>query len=170
MRPHVFLTVAAIATLTIDPMSAFAQSARRAPDHWNGWASLSLGPGTADGRERIGGMLALWATRGDLALSLRDAGASRLLEPGDVGDFSILAGLHSIRKPHIDGVILAGIGESSGHGTAGENLARIPVVAASAQLNFNFVVVGLGLDAFAGIGDSRRYGGVGLALALGWFQ
>ena len=114
-------------------------------------------------------MIALWGTHGPLALSLRDVDAARFGDPGGVGDVSVLAGLRFIRERNADGVILAGIGQSYGQGTGGENLERVPVLAASAQLNFNLKVVGLTLDAFGGVGSGRRYGGLGLGVALGWF-
>ncbi len=116
-------------------------------------------------------MIALWATRDEYAFSVRAAGASRLFETGDVTDFSILAGLHTLRSKHADAVVLAGAGMSYGHSTAsGARLVREPVLAGSAQLNFNYVLVGIGVDAFLGIGPTRRYYGVGLALAVGGFQ
>ena len=170
-RFRIFLTLAAIAALAMWPTRDWAQAVPQADTtHWRTWASLSFGPGNSNGVGRIGGMIALWGTHGTLALSLRNADASRVFDPGDTGDISLLAGLHFLRERHADGVIVAGIGESYGHGTGGEDLESEPVIAASAQLNLNFEFVGVGLDAFAGVGSSHRYGGVGLALAVGWFR
>jgi len=132
--------------------------------------SLSLGPAAADGQGRVGGMIALWTTKGPLAFSLRDVGASRFLETGDVGDISFLAGIHPVRESHADVVLLAGIGESYGHEIGGANMEHEPVVAASAQLNLNCVLVGVGIDGFAAVGSGRNYYGAGLALAVGWFR
>jgi hypothetical protein len=115
-------------------------------------------------------MIALWTTQGPVAFSIRDAGASRLLEPGDVGDISFLAGIHPVRAPHADVVLLAGIGESWGHTSTGADLEHEPVFAASAQMNLSYVLAGVGIDGFAAFGSGRTYYGAGLALALGWFR
>ena len=131
---------------------------------------MSLGPATADGRGRVGGMIALWTTQGPLAFSIRDAGASRLLEPGDVGDISFLAGIHPVRAQHADIVLLAGMGDSYGHTSTGGDLEHEPVLAASAQMNLNYVLAGVGIDGFAAFGSGRTYYGAGLALAVGWFR
>jgi hypothetical protein len=152
------------------PRRAFGQvspASTRTDDEWKAWASLSLGPAAVNGKGRVGGMIALWATRGPLAFSARGVGASQIFEPCDAADFALLAGLHPLRARHADAVLLAGIGQSQGHDGQGNTLKREPVFAAGAQVNVNYVLVGLGVDAFAGVGATRRYFGVGLALALG---
>ena len=133
------------------------------------WISAAVGPGSADGRGRVAGNLALWVTHGRLAASVRDAGTSRLLEPGDMGDVSVLIGAHPIRERHIDGVLGIGAGQSWGHDALGD-LPRKPVVALGAQLNANYALVGIGVDGFAGVWSTRHYYGIGLALAIGAFQ
>jgi len=163
---------AASATLALPAPSALAQSrpsASASAESRRTWLSLSLGPATANGDGRLGGMIALWTARGPLAFSIRSAGASRFLDPGDVGDVSFLAGIHA-GQSHADAVLLGGIGDSYGHDFSGGNISHEPVVAVSGQLNLNYVLVGIGLDGFAAIGSGRKYGGVGLALAVGWFQ
>jgi len=165
--------VVACAAIVLVSPRALAQSsaAPSAVPEWKAWASLSIGPAAVNGEGLPGGMIALWATHNEYAFSLRAIGASRLFEVGDVTDFSILAGLHTLRTAHADAVFLAGAGMSYGHSTAtGDRLVREPVLAGSAQLNFNYVFVGAGLDAFVGVGPTRRYYGVGLSLALGAFQ
>jgi hypothetical protein len=132
--------------------------------------SLSLGPATANGASRVGAMIGLWATRGPIAFSIRDVDASRLFDPGDLGDVSFLAGIHPIREAHADVVLLAGIGESYGHDFSGGNIEHEPVLVASGQLNLNYVLVGVGLDGFAAVGSGRHYFGAGVAVAVGWFR
>jgi hypothetical protein len=132
--------------------------------------SLSLGPAAASGAGPVGGMIALWTARGPVAFSIRDVGAARFFEPGDVGDISFLAGIHPVKESHADVVLLAGIGDSYGHDFTGANLEHEPVLAASAQLNLNYVLVGVGLDGFAAVGSGRKYCGAGLAVAVGWFR
>jgi hypothetical protein len=141
-----------------------------AAEHRRTWLSLSLGPGTDHGDGRLAGMIALWTARGPLAFSIRSAGASRFLDPGDVGDISFLVGVHPVRESHADVVLLAGIGDSYGHDFGGGNLVHEPVIAVSAQANLNYVLVGIGLDGFAALGSGRKYAGAGLAFAVGWFQ
>ncbi len=163
----------ACATAPLAAPRAFAQSrptVSASPEQRKTWVSLSLGPATANGQGRLGGMIALWTTKGPLAFSLRDVAASRFLETGDVGDLSFLAGIHPVRESHADVVLLAGIGESYGHEIGGANMEHEPVVAASAQLNLNYVLVGVGIDGFAAVGSGRNYFGAGLALAVGWFR
>jgi len=163
--------IVACATLEFAATRALAQTRPVADSaQWRTWVSLSLGPATANGASRVGGAIGLWATRGPIAFSLRDVDASRFFDPGDVGDVSALAGVHPIRESHADLVVLAGIGESYGHDFGGGNLEHEPVLAASAQLNLNYVLVGIGLDGFAAVGSGRRYYGAGVALAVGWFR
>lgn len=116
----------------------------------------------------MAGDLALWTTYGAFAASVRAAAASRLLEPGDVGDVSALVGVHWIRERRVDGVLGIGIGQSSGRDALGD-LPRKPTIALGGQLNVNYAVVGVGVDAFAGLWSSRHYYGIGLAVAIGGF-
>jgi hypothetical protein len=163
----------ACATAPLAAPSVLAQSrptVSAGPEQRRTWASLSLGSAAANGQVRLGGMIALWTTKGPLAFSVRDVGASRFLETGDVGDISFLAGIHPVRESHADVVLLAGIGESYGHDVSGANLEHEPVLVASTQLNFNYVLVGVGIDGFAAVGSGRNYYGAGLALAVGWFR
>jgi hypothetical protein len=152
------------------PVAVRAQAERGAPtaDDTRAWISAALGPGSADGRQRVAGIAALWATHGAFAASLRSAGTSRLFEPGDMGDVSVLIGAHPVRERRIDGVIGVGLGQSRGHDALGA-LPRKPVVAIGGQLLANYAVVGIGIDGFAGLWSSRRYYGIGLALAVGAF-
>jgi hypothetical protein len=150
---------------------AQASSATNAVPEWKSWLSLSVGPAAVNGEGHASATIGLWVTHDEYAFAVRGVGASRLFEVGDAGDISVLAGLHPLRSRHADGVVLAGVGVSSGHSsTTGESLGREPVFAGSAQLNFNYVAVGIGVDAFVGVGPTRRYYGVGLALALGAFE
>jgi hypothetical protein len=162
---------AACASVFLVSARAFGQATASSvrADDWKAWASLSLGPAAVDGEGHVGAMAALWATRGPLAFSVRGVGASRIFEAGDAGDISLLAGFHTLRARHADAVVLAGIGEGFGHDFSGGNLVREPVLAGSAQLNFNYVLIGAGLDAFVGVGATRRYYGVGFAFAVGAF-
>lgn len=140
-------------------------------DHWRSWASIALGPGSASGGgPRVAGTIALWATHGWFAASLRQAGVSRLGEVGDMGDYSALLGVHYLRAVRGDGVIALGVGQSSGRDSRGYTLSSEPVLAASAQLNLNYALAGIGLDGFTGFARSRHYYAAGLALAVGWFQ
>jgi hypothetical protein len=160
----------ACAALEFSAARVLAQARPVADSAWRTWVSLSLGPATANGASRVGGMIGLWATRGPIAFSIRDVDASRLFDPGDLGDVSFLAGIHRVRESHADVVLLAGIGESYGHDFTGGDLEHEPVVVASAQLNLNYVLVGVGLDGFAAIGSGRHYFGAGVAAAVGWFR
>lgn len=141
-----------------------------APHPKSVWASLALGPSTANGGSRLGGDIALWLTRDRLALWVRDATASRVFEAGDMYDISALAGIHPVTGRHIDFVAGAGVGIGRGHDNGGAVLRTEPVLALGAQLNVNYRVAGIGLDGFATLGDSRSYYGIGLAVALGWFR
>lgn len=138
------------------------------PGDTRGWISLAVGPGSADGRGRAAGNLALWVTHGPIAASVRYAGTSRLLEAGDMSDVSVLVGAHPVRERHIDGVVGIGAGQSWGHDNLGD-LPRKPVIALGGQLNANYALIGVGVDAFAGVWSSRHYYGIGLALAIGAF-
>ena len=115
-------------------------------------------------------MLAFWATHDAFAFSARAVGVSRLFEIGDAGDVSVLAGFHTLRARHADGVVVAGVGMSSGHRRSTGETFREPVLAGSAQVNVNYVLVGIGVDGFVGVGPKTRYWGVGLAVAFGAFQ
>jgi hypothetical protein len=166
--------VLAAALVVAAPMSASSQAPVVPADttapvlKW--WATLALGPGNANGRGRLGGDIGVWVTRDKLAIWVRDATAARLLEAGDFYDLSVLAGIHPLTSEHLDFVAGLGAGISRGHGTGGENLPSEPVLAAGAQLNLNYRVVGIGLDGFATLGSSRWYYGIGLAVAAGWFR
>lgn len=162
------LAVATIpACMAAQSVSATTDGAAHRP---NVWASLALGPATTNGGSRLGGDIAIWLTRDRLAVWVRDATASRVLEAGDLYDLSILAGIHPVTNRHVDFVAGAGLGIGRGHDTGGGVLPTEPVLALGAQLNFNYRVAGVGVDGFATLGDSRAYYGVGLALALGWFR
>jgi hypothetical protein len=151
------------------PSPAASSAARDTSLHV--WATIALGPGTANGRQRLAGDIAVWFTRDRLAIWVRDATASRFLEAGDVWDVSVLAGIHPPSDAHVDFIAGAGLGMSGGHGTSGENLPRQPVVALGAQLNWNYRVVGIGIDGFATMSsEGRQYYGIGLALGVGAFR
>jgi hypothetical protein len=87
-----------------------------------------------------------------------------------MGDYSALLGMHYLRAVRGDGVIALGVGQSSGRDSRGYTLSSEPVLAASAQLNLNYALAGIGLDGFTGFARSRHYYAAGLALAVGWFQ
>jgi hypothetical protein len=153
--------------LALVPARSVAQSE---PHPRSVWASLALGPSTANGGSRLGGDIAVWLTRDRLAVWIRDATATRAFEPGDLYDVSVLAGIHPVTDRHVDFVAGAGLGIGRGHDNGGGVLRTEPVLALGAQLNVNYRVAGVGVDGFATLGDSRAYYGVGLALALGWFR
>jgi hypothetical protein len=123
-----------------------------------------------NGDARLAGNFALWVTRDRLAIWVRDAGASRFLDPGDTGDISILSGIHPRTVSHVDFVAGVGLGWSLGHDDAGRELQRTPVLALGTQLNVNYRVIGLVLDGFAAAGNSRSYYGVCLGVGVGWFR
>jgi hypothetical protein len=160
------------ATLSVSSIRAHAQS--RSPagavPEWKSWLSLSVGPAAVNGEGHAGATLALWGTHDAYAFAVRAVGASRLFEIGDAGDLSVLAGLHPLQAHHADGVVAAGVGLSSGHRSSTDEPFHEPVFAGSAQLNFNYVLVGIGVDGFIGVGPTTRYYGVGLAVAFGAFQ
>lgn len=160
---------AIVATAQVQAQSSSPTGVGR-PSESRSWLSLSAGPAAVNGEGHAGVTLAFWATHNDYAFSVRAVGASRLFEIGDVADISVLAGLHTLRARHADGVVAAGVGWSSGHRSATDEAFHEPVLVGSAQLNFNYVVVGIGVDGFVGVGQSTRYYGVGLALALGAFE
>jgi hypothetical protein len=166
-------SAALIAWLSIacaSALSAQAALTSKSSDDWKMWGSISLGPGNADGRARLAGNAALWLTRDRLAIWVREASASRVLDPGDVGDVSVLVGIHPHVTPHVDFVAGVGAGMSLGHDNTGAVTRRESVLATGAQLNLNYRVVGLAIDGFAGFGNSSSYYGVGLGLAFGWFR
>lgn len=138
------------------------------------WASLDVGQIHVTSHDtpvrfsNRGGELALWATRGPLAASIRAAGTMSEVGAG-ASDVSVLVGVHAAPLRHVDAVAAIGVGQSSA-GWYPQSFATEPVVAASAQANLNFYVIGLGLDAFGAIGSTRHYAGFGLTLALGWFH
>ena len=132
------------------------------------WISAAVGPGSADGRARVAGMTALWVTHDAFAASVRYGGTSRLLEPGDMGDLSVLVGAHAVRERRVDGVLGIGLGRSWGSNVNG-SLPRKPVIALGGQLLANYAVVGIGIDGFAGLWSTRHYYGFGLVLAVGGF-
>jgi len=140
------------------------------------WASVAIGPSTATaGKFRNAGQLfgtdlSLWLTRDKLALGIRTAAASNVFDVGDVYDVAVLAGIHPRTEPGGDVVAGLGVGFSRGHDTGGGNLETTPVIAAGAQVTFNYRFVGIGLDAFGGVGHDWRYYGAGLALAFGRFR
>jgi hypothetical protein len=145
-----------------------------ADQHVKIWASLSVGTINVKSHEanvpfpHQGGALSLWATRGNLAASIRAAGTNSEVGPG-TGDVSVLVGVHAAPVHHVDAVAAIGVGQSTGQRYP-TNFATEPVFAASAQANLNFYVVGVGIDTFAAIGSTRRYAGFGLMLDLGWFR
>jgi hypothetical protein len=105
-----------------------------------------------------------------LAFSVRGVFASRVFEVGDAHDVSALVGYRPPLGPHVELVAGVGPGVSGGHTRYSEAISNRPVLAFGAQLNLNYQIVGIALDAFAGVGRSHRYSGVGLALALGEFR
>jgi hypothetical protein len=151
------------------PKLAGADTAKRV------WVSVALGPSTANTREfsstgqLLGADLSAWLTRDKLAFGIRTAWASEFYESDEVHDVAALAGIHAHNEPHVDAVAGLGVGFSKAHGNLGANRRTMPVLAAGAQLVFNYRFVGIGLDGFGGLGRSRRYYGVGLALAFGRF-
>jgi hypothetical protein len=157
--------------------SAKAQSAASKPSNDQAvkvWASLDVGQISVTSRETAApfpqqaGELSLWATRGPLAASIRAAGTLSEVGPG-AGDVSVLVGVHAAPVRHIDAVAAIGVGQS-GASQGSQNFANEPVLAASAQVNLNFYVIGLAFDAFGAIGSTRHYAGFGLGLGLGWFH
>lgn len=136
---------------------------------WKAWGLLALGPARINGDTRLGGDVAVWATRDQRAWGFRFASASRVVEPGDAYDMSVLAGIHPLLNAHTDFVAGLGAGISRGHDNSGANLRTIPALVAGANLTLNYRVVGIGIDGFATVGSQRFYCGAGVALALGWF-
>jgi hypothetical protein len=151
-------------------VAAQSRVPRDSGDVWQVWGSLALGPGNAGGNQRVAGDLALWVTHDQLAVWVRDAGTSRLLEPGDLGDFSVLAGIHPRSESHVDFIAGVGLGMSLGHANDGAVLERKPVLAGGAHFNVNYRVIGVAIDAFGAAGNARSYYGIGVGLALGVFR
>ena len=173
-RPH-FVRATLVGILAASaPRGATAQAAAAisdsAPPVRKAWGSLALGPARVNGGDRIGADLAVWVTRNQRAWGFRFAAASRLFEPGDAYDLSVLAGIHPLTDPHADFVAGLGAGISRGHDNGGGNIRTIPALVAGANFTFNYRVVGIGVDGFATVGSQRFYYGGGLALALGWFN
>jgi hypothetical protein len=152
------------------PVAARGQAPASPPpqDPWGVWTSLAVGRGSANRDPGLAGNLAAWVTHGPFAASVRYAGTSQL-EAGDMSDGSLLVGIHLIRESHINGIIAIGAGLSSGHDGV-VSLPQKPVMALGGQLMFNVAIIGIGLDAFAGLGSSRHYYGIGVALGLGGFS
>ncbi len=111
----------------------------------------------------------MWATHGLFAASVRYAGTSGFETSRDMGDVSLLVGVHPIRDSHVNGVIAIGAGLSGGHDGVG-SLPQKPVMALGGQLMFSVAIIGIGVDAFAGLGSSRHYHGIGVALGIGGFS
>ena len=83
-------------------------------------------------------------------------------------DASVLVGVHPIRASHVSGVIAIGVGQSlARHGLG--NPPQTPVIAIGGQMVANIAILGIGFDAFAGIGPARHYYGMGLGIAIGGF-
>src|SRR5262249_8801995 len=116
--------------------------------------------------------LGFWTTHNRLAFSVRGvfAVAGVFDVSSDVRDVSALVGYHPPLGPHVDFAARVGPGVIGGHTRYSEVISQRPVLAFGAQLNLNYQIVGIALDAFAGVGRSHRYFGVGLALALGEFR
>ena len=148
------------------PVVARGQAPASSPpqDPWGVWTSLAVGRGNPG----FAGNLAAWVTHGPFAASVRYAGTSEL-EAGDMSDGSLLVGVHPIRGSQVNGVIAIGAGLSSGH-NGHVRLAQEPVMALGGQLIFNVAIIGIGVDAFAALGSSRHYHGIGVALAIGGFS
>ncbi len=168
--------IAMLATLAC-ARTAKAQSAASKPSSSQPvkvWTSLDVGQINVTSHETAApfpqqaGELSLWATRGPLAGSVRAAGTLSEVGPG-AGDVSVLVGVHAAPVRHIDAVAAIGVGQSGGS-QASQNFATEPVLAASAQVNLNFYVIGLSIDAFGAIGSTRHYAGLGVGLGLGWFH
>src|ERR1051325_714886 len=124
-------------------------------DDTRAWISLGVGPGSDQGNERVGGVASIWATHGQFAASVRAAGLARLFEVGDVGDVSVLAGVHAVRERRFDGVLGVGLGSSPRHEVA-KPPSRTPVVALGGQLLADYAVVGVGVEGFAGLWSTRH--------------
>ena len=168
--------IAMLATL-VCARAAKAQSAASKPPNGQPvkiWASLGVGQINVTSHETAApfpqqaGELSVWATRGPLAASIRAAGTLSEVGPG-VGDVSVLVGVHAAPLRHIDAVAAVGVGQR-GASLNSQRFANEPVLAASAQVNLNFYVIGLAFDCFGAIGSTRHYAGVGLGLGLGWFH
>jgi hypothetical protein len=117
---------------------------------------------------RSGGEASLWVTRNWLALGVRAVGTISDEGP-NTGDVSVLIGYHAALARRMDAVLGIGVGRSN----AIDFLTPLPdetVLAASAQLNVNYGLVGLAGAAYGGVGSGRRYGGVGVGFSLGWFR
>ena len=154
------------------------EPAAEVPDSadWKVWASLSLlgggirSPEYSRSKGANAGTVALWLTYHRLALSVRSMGMPIYVdETRGVGDRAILAGVHLPAGRKGDFVLAVGGGQSAGVGYLVPANAE-GMFAAAAELNANYRFVGVGLEAMAGVGSSRRYAAAGVAFALGWFQ
>ena len=155
------------------------QSAPKNSGAWQAWGSLGLMSASVRApeygpRQSAGGHLSVWATYDRLALSLRSTSIPIYTdETSGIGDQAILAGVHLplrfVKGRDLDLVVAAGGGRSFGIGYLVPAKSE-GMFAASAQLNFNYRIVGIGIDALADVGPSRRFVGTGVSFALGWFR
>ena len=143
---------------------------------WSVWASVGLLSGGIRSPEHSrssgadAGTLSIWATYHRLALSVRSMGMPIYVEQTrGVGDRAILAGVHLPVGLRSDLVVAVGGGESGGTGYLVPANAE-GVFAAAAQLDVSYRFVGVGLEAMAGVGSTRRYAAAGVAFSLGWFR
>jgi len=90
-------------------------------------------------------------------------------ETSGMGDQAILAGIHL--QVGRAGDFVGAIGPGRSFGTGYLVPARTEgALAMAAQLNVDSHFVGIGFDALAGVGRSRRYAATGVSFSIGWFR
>jgi hypothetical protein len=145
---------------------------------WQAWGSLGLLSASVRApeysRRGSGGHLSMWATYDRFAVSVRSAGFPVYSDgTAGMGEEAILAGLHLpfriLKSRDLDLVVAAGGGRSFGTGYLVPAKSE-GMFAASGQLNFNYHLIGVGVDAMADVGPSRRFVGTGVSVSLGWFR
>jgi hypothetical protein len=116
----------------------------------------------------IGSQLALWGSRGRLAVAVRQAVAGDL-DLVNTYDTAVLFGL---RGRHNGTTMVAGIGPAMILDRGGARRESGAGIAAGGEYAFNWRYAGVGVGAFAALGPKpiMRFAGIGFTLELGKIQ
>jgi hypothetical protein len=147
-------------------------TASRAEAHsaQNAWISAGFGAGTNGFGEVVSG----WFSGGGWVVGIRTSSASGFFSP-EYHDRALILGIRA-RSGHLQTLLGAGPGRIGGSRSNGEqsgtrsSYADESSVGLAAEAGWTSSLIGIGLSAFGAKGPTLSFGGIALAIQLGWMR